>query len=143
MTDLWPDEEGLIVAGLDVGFFYANNTVTEGSPVKLATGTSGYIKCQNGAAVGDAIGVALKSASSTEYVPIALTGVIKIVMCTGGEGAVTTGDFLINSLTQVCKASGASTNYKAFGGSSYMLGLALQPGTATGDELLMWLGKTV
>jgi len=78
-TDYWPDEDSNpIVPGLDIGFFYCSGTVTEGYPVKLGTGAAGYIKCQNTAASGDAIGIALKSGSSGDYVPVAISGVLKL-----------------------------------------------------------------
>lgn len=144
-TDYWPSNEGLIVPGLDIGFFLAAATVTEGKPVKLATGTAGYIKCQNGAALGDACAVALKSADANEYVPVAMSGVMKVVVDGNTPQAITTGHFLMNSALIVIEPNinDGATDLVVFGGSSYVLGMALQPSSAANDEILMVLGKVM
>lgn len=141
-TDFWPDEEGLIVQGLDIGFFTASGIVTEGKPVKLGTGAAGLIKCQNGAAVGDAFGIALKSASTGAMVPVAITGVIKVLVDGNTPSSIVTGDFLMNSALVVIDPTITSATLKVFEGSSYVLGVALQPSTAASDEILILLGKT-
>ena len=141
-TDYWPDEDtNPIVDFGSIGFFYAAGTVTAGYPVKLATGTAGYIKCQNTSAAGDSIGIALKSASSGEWVPVAIFGLVKLV-ADGSTTNIATGDIVYsNGSGKVVKADSTYTNYKLFGGNYYALGIALHPSTASDDEILVLLGK--
>ena len=143
-TDYWPDEDSNpIVAGLDIGFFQASGTVTEGRPVKLGTGVAGAIKCQNGSALGDSIGVALKSGSTGDYIPVAITGVLKLT-ADGSSTNITTGDMVMsNASGKVIGGTFTTASMKTFGGNSYVLGMALQPSTADGDEILVLLGKTL
>lgn len=143
MTDLWPDEKGLIVPGLDIGFFYVNAAVTEGACVKLVTGTSGLIKCDDATTTGDAFGIALKAGSAAAYVPVAVSGVVRVTR-DNGTTAITTGDFCMNSTTNVSAlGTAATTTLKVMTGSSYVLGLALQPAAADGDQFLLLLGKCI
>lgn len=146
-TDYWPDEDSNpIVAGLDIGFFQASGTVTEGYPVKFGTGAAGAIKCQNTSANGDSFGVALKSGTTGDYIPVAITGVLKLT-ANGSGTSISTGDTVVSDGSgKVVKATWSSATMdklKTFGGNSYVLGIALQPSTADGDEILVLLGKTL
>jgi len=90
---------------------------------------------------GDAMLVALKAAGAGERVPCCESGVMKMIAIY--DGAVTAGEFVMNSAeTGVkCGEDPTTTNLKLFGGSSYVLGMALQTSAATGDEILVLLGK--
>ena len=143
MTDLWPSEERQIVPGFEIGFCYCNDAVTEGACVKLATGTSGLVKVEDATSQGDATGIALKTGAQYTTVPVAFYGVLKVKL-DNGTTMVTTGDFCMNSTTNVSPLGTASaTTLKVMTGSSYVLGLALQPAAADGDEFLLLLGKCI
>jgi len=151
MTDLWSSEELEIVPTYSIGFFYANATVTEGGPQKFATGVAGAIKCEDATAHGDAFGIALKAASTGEWATVAVHGLIKCKVDGSAKNwnNIATGDFLINSGAAYLVKPGwtttspATLNLKVFGGNSYVMGLAFQPSTVIGDEILVLLGKTM
>ena len=152
MTDLWTSEELEIVPSYSIGFFYANSTVTEGAAQKFATGVANAIKCQDATAYGDGFGIALKAATAGEWATVAVHGLIKCKVdgstVVPQHAAIVTGDFLMNSAATYLvkplwdRTSVASIYLKAFGLNSYIMGMALQPSTASGDEILVLLGKT-
>jgi len=142
MTDFWPSEEGVIVEGLSIGYFYCTAAVAEGAPCKMGTVSSGVIAVTTAAAFGDGMLVALKAAGVNETVPCVESGVMKMIAI--DDSAVTAGDFVMNSAETGVKGgmgTANSTALKLFGGSSYVLGMALQTSAASGDEILVLLGK--
>lgn len=145
-TDYWPTEELAINVWGDFGFAYADGAITEGKPVKLGTSAASRVAVAAGAAKGDAIGIALKAAAAAgDYIPVALSGIVKVVVasCPVGVDTVANGDFVMNSATWVVPVGLDLENQgKAFGGSSYVLGLALQAGTTDSDEILILLGRS-
>jgi len=146
MTDYWPDEEGLIVHGLDIGFAYADAAVAEGAAVKFGTSASGRVAITTAAGIGDGFAVALKAIGAGEYGPIALTGVMK--MTAAQTAAINIGEFVMNSaeggvIHQTVDHTGTSTGLKLFGGASYVFGVALQASAAKGDEILIFVGRSL
>jgi len=145
IVDKWPDEEGMIVDGIIIGFVEAGAIVLEGRGVDFGTAATGKVVCTLPSAVGDSWGVALKTGVVGKPVPIAISGVVKMVstgtfnageMVMGGAaGRAGVGNFLANTTAlQMFAAAGATTG-------SYILGMALQTATTEGDEVLIALGK--
>jgi len=145
VTDKWPDEEGVIVDGIIIGFAEAGATVVEGRGVDFGTSATGKVVCTTPSAIGDSWGVALKGATVGLMVPVAISGVVKMVstgtfnageMVMGGAvGRAQIGNAAANTTAlQMFAAAGATTG-------SYILGMALQEATAEGDEVLIALGK--
>jgi len=146
MTDYWPDEEGLIVAGLDIGFATATAAVAEGAPCKVGTSAASVVAVTTGAALGDGVAVALKAIAAGAIGPICLTGVMK--MTSAQTAAINNGEFVMSSaeggvVHQTVEWGGTTTGLKLFGGASYILGMALQSSAVKGDEILVWIGKTL
>lgn len=144
-ADYWPSEEGQVGPGIVIGFFTASGTVTEARAQKYGTATSGTVKCQDGgAARGDAnCGVALKSASTGELVPVIVYGVVK--MEADGTTDIDAGDFVQNEVTtnDIIECDTTYSNYKLFGSIYYVLGQAMQAATEDGDEILVLVGKCI
>jgi hypothetical protein len=113
--------------------------------VKLGTTAAGNVVVSVGAADGDSIGIALKTAVTNDLLPVALRGIMKIV---AGE-AIAANACLINDsspgymLTIPDLATGtAAPLFVGINGTGTVvrLGLALQDATQSGDEILMLLG---
>jgi len=137
MTDQWSYQTGLIVEGLTVGFCYATAGVTEGYAVKVGTHATGKVPVTVSAGVGDAIGIALKTATAGEYVPVVFQGIYRMDTTSN----VTLGTYVMGAsggATVLGVGTGFSTNGVLFGGSSYVLGRALQTATS-GDEILIYI----
>lgn len=146
MTDYWPDEEGLIVHGIDIGFATAVAAIAEGAPCKVGTSASGAVSVTTAAGIGDAVAVALKAIGAGAVGPIAYSGVMK--MTAAQTAAINIGEFVMNSseggvIHQTVAWGGTATGLKLFGGASYVLGMALQASAAKEDEILVLLGKTL
>lgn len=146
VTDRWPDEEGYIVEGIVIGFCEAGNTLTANRGCARGTAATGKIVVTTPAGVGDSVGVALKAASAGEKVPVAFSGVIKMV----STGTFNAGEFITGGAAGRAKCGQAAANtsslnlFKAAGSTgSYILGMALQTAAAEGDECLILLGKCV
>ena len=138
MTDHWSKQTGLIVPGFEIGFCTATAGVTEGYGVKVGTHVTQTVPVTLSAGIGDSVGVVLKTASAGDQVPVCFYGLMRM----DTAGGVTIGKFVIGSSggATVVQAAGASTYYVAFGGASYILGLAMQTATS-GDEILVLIGK--
>ena len=143
VVDFWPSEEGLIVPGLDIGFMTATAAVAEGAPAKMGTPSAGVIAVTTAAAIGDAWCVALKAIGAGAMGPVCLTGIMK--MTSAQTAAITAGEFVMNSSEAgvIHETSTTIAGLVLFGGSSYVLGLALQTTTVKNDEILIWIGKTL
>ena len=136
-TDWYPTQEGRIVDGLTITAI-AGGSIVEGSAVKFGTSASGQITVQAASAVGDGFAVAVKAASTGEPVPVLVFGLYKMTM---GGADVTQGSHLLNSGT-IYAVFGTVASTRAMGGSSFILGMAMQSATADGDEALVLIGRT-
>jgi hypothetical protein len=137
-VDYYPDEEGSIVDGLICGFCYADAAVDEGQIVKWGTSASGRVAVTSGAAVGDGIGVALKTASGAgAIIPVAFSGIVK--MTTAETLAI--GELVISASSLAVVGVGASTTITINSATQKILGCTMQAGLSDdGDELLVLLG---
>jgi len=146
-TDYWPSEEREIVPGLSIGFAYCELAVAEGAAVKVGTPAASQVRVTTAAAKGDGIAIALKAGAAGATIPVAWSGVIKVVVDgnSGNVANIAMGDFLINSAEYGCVKAQVDVigRLKLFGGSSYILGMALHASTVLGDEILMVLGKCI
>lgn len=146
MTDQWSQAPvgSVVASGFEIGFAYCTAGVTEGYAVKVGTHATDLVAVTVSAAIGDGIGIALKTGSAGDTVSVLFYGVMKL----DTSSAVTLGRF-------VCNASGGATvvqttavgsddhaKYVLFGGASYVLGMALQTATS-GDEILILIGKCI
>jgi len=140
MTDHWPQlPTGTpLTQGYELGFCYCTAGVTEGYAVKVGTHATGKVPVTVSAGVGDGIGIAMKTGSAGDTIPVLFYGAVKL----DTSGNITIGKFVIGASggATVLQAAGASTYYVAFGGASYILGLALQTATS-GDEIVVLVGK--
>ena len=93
MTDLYPDEEGMILDGLTIGFAYAAGSITLNQCVALdSTAVSGVVSVVAGSSDGDSVGVALKTAVTGDRLPVLLFGMMKLY---AGD-TITSGDIVQN-----------------------------------------------
>jgi len=144
MTDRWDTQDGLIVSGFEIGFCKCKSGVTEGYAVTQhgVSQTTDVLWVDVSDAVGDGVGIALKTGSANEFIPVLFYGVYKMDTTSN----VTVGQFVIGaSGGATCLYTGAgdlSAKYMVFGGSSYILGYALQTATS-GDEILILVGKGI
>ena len=144
MTDLWSSEEREIVPGLKVGFAYADAAVAEGYGCKIGTTVANRFAVTTAAAVADALYVELKAIAASSYGPVALSGIVKVVTCNSDN--ITQGLLVQNSAEAGISgiATGVYTmqaKWALFGGSSHILGQALQAATNQGDEILVAIGR--
>ena len=144
MTDMWDYGDGEIDRSYVIGFFTpASTSITAGMPVKPNATGANYVGCTVTSAVGDGFGVALKTPVSTsDNIPVLILGVYKFL----AGGAVTVGTGVINSHLAgkgyvVAPGTVAIGNFAAFGGASYILGMALQSAAAAEDEILVLVGE--
>jgi len=137
-VDYYPDEEGSIVDGLICGFCYADGALNEGALVKWGTSANGRVAVAESAAVGDAIGVALKAAAGAgSMVPVAFSGVVKL---TTGE-TLAIGELVLSLTSTNIAGIGASTTLTINSATQKILGCTMQAGLSDdGDELLVLLG---
>lgn len=147
MADLYPDEEGHISDGLIIGFCKVVDGVEINEAVGVGvTGVAGVVSVKGAAALGDAIGVALKAGVTDDYVPVCLYGVVKMIV---GTATFTTGAIVYNSAigthVEIIPTTNTTPGIIAFrgisgDGSVFRLGTALQPGTTAADEALILIG---
>lgn len=144
MVDYWSSEEREIVPGLKVGFAYADAAVAEGYGCKVGTTAANRFAVTTAAGIGDALYVALKAIGASSYGPVALSGIVKMIMCNSVN--IAQGALVINSAE--AGISGLATEliihqsfYALFGGSCHILGQALQGGTTQNDEILVAIGR--
>ena len=131
-TDKWPSEEGLIVSGSVLAFFKAATSLAKGDVVYL----SGDLEVSRTDSSGrvDVVGVALKSASTGENVPVAtvFTAVVKV----RAAGAVSAGSLVVSSADGKVEAYPETPTA---GDERKILGRALQSASTDGDEILVGL----
>jgi len=125
--DYWPQEEGYIVEGSPVMMCYAAAAVGEMSCVKLSATTAGRIDVAASAAAGDSIGVALRATAGAQMIPVAFSGVVKLVVA----GTLALGAPVIAHGSDTAKIvdTGTSTDVMiGDSGTQRILGLALHAG---------------
>ncbi len=151
MADYYPQEEGAVFdANSYIIPAYPDGAISEMSSVKLGTTASGRINVVVSSALGDGMAIALKAATGAgapSRIPIIWYGIVKV---TGGQAGtvVTAGTFVMNSITTTYAAgTGLGTvgtaQLKLTGGSSYVMGMALQTTAAGTDEFLLLVGKCI
>ena len=148
MTDLYPSEEGYISDGYVSGYCRAQMTLELHDSVFIhGTAVSGIVSVASAAADANAIAITLKSAVTGDYIPVCFHGIVKLM---AGD-TLTGGDQLVNDSlgTYVLPMPNTtSTNATIFRGLNYTgtrlrLGVALQNGAASGDELLVLVGRVI
>jgi len=145
VVDYYPDEEGYISEGHIIGYAKAGTAITAFNSVKLGTTAAGSVVVDVGAADGDSIGIALKTAVTNDLLPVALRGIMKIV---AGE-AIAANSVLKNDsspgymlvIGDLATGTAAPIFVGLNGtGTVIRMGIALQDATQSGDEILMLLG---
>ena len=139
-ADYWPQEEGYIVEGSPVMMCYATGTITEMDCVKLSATTAGVVSVATNADWGDSIGVALRSATTGQMVPVAFAGVVKLL----ADGTLALGQQVCNQAAGNNKIidTPTSVNIKlGDNGTAYVLGTTLQEAADDEDEILVLLGR--
>ena len=138
MTDKWPNEEGLISEGEIVSLFKATGAISKGTLVRL----TGDLEVQPAVLDSDPIGVALKDATSGEYVPVCIHGVCKVK----AGGAITRGKAVKSDASaRAIEMSDQAVNEGGTG--TYTIyyarkaGVALQAATAADDWILVFVCK--
>lgn len=145
MTDLYPDEECVLLDGLSISFAKCVGTVALNQQVGLgSTAVSGVVSVIASAAIGDSVGVAMKAGAANDIIPVLFYGIAKF-LAAGGiaagaavEGGVTAG-VVVPGQTYT---AGQLIAYKMlnYTGTRWLLGTALQT-AASGDEILVLVGR--
>jgi hypothetical protein len=140
LTDYYPDEEGVLLDGISLGWCQASTTITANSQVAMDTATSGNVVVKQGA-YRDSIGVAMRGGSSSDYVPVLFYGIVKMKLAvTVAAGAPICSDTTAGYIGPM--ASYATATYLqmihavCYTGSVEVLGKAMQGGV-TDDEVLV------
>ena len=145
MTDLYPDEEGYISDGLVIGYCVAAASIALHSGVSIGTtSVAGAVNVLAGAADGDSLAVALKAADTGDFIPVCFHGIVKMVIgdtCTAGDivksdASATYVIPIIQTVDDILKFRGLNGT-----GTIIRLGLLMQPGAASGDEALVFIGR--
>jgi hypothetical protein len=150
-VDMWDSEEGYICQGTDIGFCTLGTAVVAGECVKLGTSVANQIVVSKWAAIGDSIGIAKKGGVTGDVVPVIFYGVVKLVAhitvtvgscvrnCQTAGTTITWGNVVpiaVNSGGTY--DTGLAMNNQT--GTAHVLGLALQDGANSGDEILVLIG---
>ena len=146
-TDWWPEQSGRLTDGLTIMCNAYDANITEGACVKsYATNTASQLLVQIGASIGDSWGIALKAcASAGEAVPVLAYGLYKCTLDSGSTGQAA-GKYVVSGATPTHVTTNPITAVAklcAFGGSSYILGMALQASTAGSDSIIVFVGKGI
>ena len=142
-VDYWPQEEGYIVEGSPVMMCQTAGTITEMACVEINAGGSGYVLVDHGAAMGDAIGVALRACTVTgQMIPVAFGGVVKMladstIICQ--QPLLSNGSDDAKVVRMNAAANVGSDDLYFNEGYAWILGMALQAGITDGDEILVLL----
>lgn len=148
MTDLYPSEEGYIADGSVIGFCKATAAIPIHSCVQIAsTAVSGEISVTVGAADGDSLGIALKTAEAGDRIPVCFFGIVKMVIA----AAVAEGDMVKSDASATYVIPIDTLTHDEFvlwrgvsGGdtaTAWRLGMALQGAASSGDEILLLVGR--
>ena len=140
MTDYYPDEEGVLLDGISLGWCQASTTIAANQQVALDTATAGNVVVKAGA-YHDSIGLAMRAGSSSDYVPVLFYGVAKMKLAiTVAAGAPVVSATTANVVYPMY--SYATATYLCYlhalnsTGTCEVLGRALQGGV-TDDEVLI------
>jgi len=138
-TDWYPDEEGIIVDGISLGWCQCNAAVTANGAVKVDTATAGNIVVAP-AEDFDGVGIAMRAGASSDYIPVLLYGVAKMMLgnaCLVGNavGSGTTAGYVL-AIGAYTAAEIDNLHGLNYTGTYEILGKALQGGT-TGAEVLV------
>ena len=148
MTDLYPSEEGYISDGNVIGYCKATATIALHSSVFIhGTAVSGEISVAPTAADGDGIAVALKAAATGDRIPVCFFGVVKMMAAAAiDESDQVKSDSLGTYIIPIAdRDSTAATLLRGlnYTGTVQRLGVALQAGASSGDELLVLIGRVL
>jgi hypothetical protein len=140
LTDLYPDEEGVLIDGVSVAICQAANTITALAGVALGTtATSGVISIVAGG-LKNSIGLAMKAGVTGDMIPVLFYGIAKL---TAGA-VITEGDSIQSGTTAgtflplAARTAGELVTLRGIDGTGteVIIGKALQEAAATGDEFL-------
>lgn len=160
MTDYWSSQERMIVSGFELGFITASGSIDEGDILKFSTTAAtdtqvdGVITMEEAVALGDGVGVALKTTSSGDIMPVLFYGVHKFTVA-GADSAtdhqIYAGSLVVNSTSDTYVVGtrncgiGTGTGSAAAEfllGDSHIFGMAMQYGD-NGDEILVLVGRSI
>lgn len=148
VTDYYPSEEGYICDGNVIGFAKVQAAIELHEVVYVhGTNVSEYVSVAPAAADGDGCAVALKAGAAGDYIPVAFFGVIKMKV----GAAIAENDQVINDslgtyiLPLPTYTHDEMTALKGLTvtGSVMRLGVALQRGPTSGDEILVLVGRII
>jgi len=144
-TDWYPSQEGRIVDGVTLNCI-AETAVAEGDCVKFGTSTSGQITVVPATAHGDAFGIAIRAAGVGIPVPVLVYGLYKCTVSTvaaaveQGHACMNYTNAYISDVDDLAVVEAVSI---AFSGACIILGMIMQTSTASGDEVLVLVGKCI
>jgi hypothetical protein len=139
-VDYYPDEEGVLLDGISLGWCIASTTIDANQQVAFDTATAGNVVALAGA-YRDSCGVAMRAASSSDYVPVLLYGIVKmklaITVAAGSPVQSATAAGYVYPAASIATATYLSyMKALCYGGTVHILGKALQGGL-TDDEVLI------
>lgn len=135
--DYWPEQDGVIVKGMICGFCYATLAVNEGEIVTWGTSAASRAAVTPSIAVGDGCGVAMKTVSAGQILPVVFSGIIKMKT----TDIVAIGELVINASSIDLTNMSDSNTICINSATRTIMGCVLQAGAAAdGDELLVLLG---
>ena len=148
MTDLYPSEEGYISDGNVIGYCKCQATIALHSSVFIhGTAVAGVVSVAPTAADGDGCAVALKGGAAGEDIPVCFFGVVKMMAAAAiDEGDQVKSDSLGTYILPIAdRDATAATLLRGmnYTGTVIRLGVALQAGASSGDELLVLVGRTL
>lgn len=145
MVDLYPDEEGYISNGTIIGYCKAADSIALHEGVSIGvTSVSGAVSVLAGAADGDCLAVALKAADTGDFIPVCFHGLVKMVIgdtCTAGD--IVKNDASATYVIPIVQTVDTILKFRGLNGTGTIirLGLLMQPGDASGDEALVFIGR--
>jgi len=147
-TDNYPSEEGYICDGNVIGFCKCQAAVEFLEVVYIhGTNVAGYISVAPAAADGDGIAVALKEGAAGDYIPVCFFGIVKMY----AGAAMVPNDAVINDSLGTYVLPIPTYTHDEFvawrgydqDGSQCVLGTCLGHAAASGDEVLILVGRVI
>ena len=151
-VDQWETQEGYICQGNVIGFVELGAPAVAGEALQWGTPAANKVVMIKKSEAADSCAVSLKGGTTGDKIPAVFYGVVK--MC--AYSTITVGDPVINSKTEGATvtygnvtpltAEGTTCNHGYYlkhnngTGTAYILGMALQAATTTGNELLILVG---
>jgi hypothetical protein len=140
--DWWPEQNGRITDGLTITCNAPAAGVTEGAFVEFDTSVASQIIVKDSTADSFGWGMALKAAASAgEAVPVLVYGLVKVV---GTGSTVSAGGSIMSTSTALTVKPSTittATDARYVGGSSRILGMAMQGTSNATDKFIMFIGK--